>query len=87
MRGVLGAAIFLPALHCSWVDKKLRSKAECEVWGTLRPQDAHHNALAQDDQISAADQWQVWRESSFCQQDPQQAAAGRQTAHGAGEGT
>ena len=53
---------------------------------------AHHDALAQDDEIAAADQRQVWRQPGQPprpprrQQDPQQAPAGGQTAHRAGEG-
>ena len=90
MRRILGAAIFFLALHSSWVVKKLRSQiSECEDWGgarTLSCQDAHHHALPQDDAVPAADQWQVRREPPVSQQDPQQATAGRQTAHCAGEG-
>ena len=53
---------------------------------------AHHDALAQDDEIAAADQRQVWRQPGQPprpprrQQDPQQAPAGGQAAHRAGEG-
>ena len=37
--------------------------------------DAYDDAFAQDDEISAADQRQIWRQSSICQQTSQQTPA------------
>ena len=71
------------------LQEKLKCTTKCITHqeGIIVGQDAAlHDALAKDDAVSAADQRQVWREPALCQQDPQQAAAGGQAAHGAGEG-